>query len=100
MSFAKRQRDMKDRGVQARIDGFLGRKEEAMANEIKVVSDGDEVILTAEGEGGRCDVRLKLDEAEWFRDILDRAILRADKAREAREAEEALEIPEKSDAMD
>jgi hypothetical protein len=59
-----------------------------MAEQIKVVCEGEGVILTAEGEGGRCDVRLKLEEAERFLDILDRAIGRADEAREARELDE------------
>jgi hypothetical protein len=63
-----------------------------MAEQIRVVSDGEEVVITAEGAVGRCEVRLKLDEAERFQDILDRAVLRADEAREAREAEEALKI--------
>jgi hypothetical protein len=92
MSFAERQRDMKDRGVQARIDGFLRCKEEAMAEQIKVVSEGEEVVLTAEGEVGVCMVRMKLEEAERFQDILDRAVSRAYGAMEAREAEEAAKI--------
>jgi hypothetical protein len=63
-----------------------------MAEQIKVVSDGEEVILTAEGEVGRGEVRMKLEEAERFRDILDRAIGRATDAEEAREAEEGRKI--------
>jgi hypothetical protein len=35
---------------------------------------------------------MKLEEAERFQDILDRAVSRADGAREAREAEEAGKI--------
>jgi hypothetical protein len=63
-----------------------------MAEQIKVVSDGEEVILTAEGAVGRCEVRLKLEEAERFQGILDRAVSRADEAREVREADEAGKI--------
>jgi hypothetical protein len=63
-----------------------------MAEQIRVVLDGEEVILTAEGEGGRCEVRMKLEEAERVRDILDWAIDRAIIRAEASEAEEAVKI--------
>jgi hypothetical protein len=63
-----------------------------MAEQWKVGVDGELVVLVAEGEGGTCEVRLKLDEADRFAESLDEAVRRVVWATEVREAEEAGKI--------
>jgi hypothetical protein len=102
MSMAKRQQDLKDPEVRKRIEAFLRvevgdrtiwmKKERAMAEELKVRTDGEHVVITAEGEAGTCEVRLKLDEVERFEEALDKARKRALREIEARRSHEAMKV--------
>jgi hypothetical protein len=91
VSFAKRREDMKRPGVRERIEAFLKEKE-AMAEQVKIYPRGEDVWFEADGEAGRCVVRLKLDEAERVMHLLARAIGRATDAEEERLAEEGRKI--------
>jgi hypothetical protein len=85
MSMAKRQQDLKDPGVRARIAEQLRSKEDdEMAEQLKVTADGEHVVLVAEGEAGTCEVRLTLEEAVRFQDVFDKAYWKAIRRREAR----------------
>lgn len=69
-----------------------GKAASGIREQIKVVPDGEKVVLEATGEAGKCTVRMRLEEAERFRDFMDRAIMRAVEAREDREVEESSRI--------
>jgi hypothetical protein len=63
-----------------------------MAEELKVRTDGEHVVLIAEGEAGTCEVRLTLDEVERFEEALDKARKRVQRASEARRSREAMKV--------
>jgi hypothetical protein len=91
MSMAKRQQDLKDRGVRNRIEEYL-KESEAMAEELKVRTDGEHVVITAEGEAGTCEVKLTFAETERFEEALDKARKRVGLRIEARRSKEAMKV--------
>jgi hypothetical protein len=99
MSMAKRQQDLKDRGVRGRIEEYL--KEGAMAEQLRVTAvpeqlrvtaDGEHIVLVAEGEDGQCEVRLTFAETERFEEALDKVRRRVGLRIEARRSKEAMRV--------
>jgi hypothetical protein len=90
MSMAKRQQDLKDRGVRGRIEEYL--KEEAMAEQLRVTADGEHIVVVAEGEDGQCEVRLTFAETERFEEALDKVRRRVGLRVEARRSKEAMRV--------
>jgi hypothetical protein len=43
-----------------------------MAEKLMVSADGEHIVLVAEGEDGKCEMRLSLAEAERFEEALDK----------------------------
>jgi hypothetical protein len=93
MSMAKRQQDLKDPGVRARIAEQLRSKEDdEMSEQLKVMAEGEHVVLVAEGEQGKCEIRLNPEEADRFSLALDRAQVKASRAQEVRLSREAMKV--------
>jgi hypothetical protein len=63
-----------------------------VAEQLKVGVDGELVVLIAEGEGGTCEVRLKLDEAELFEEAFQKATTKVSFRVEARKAREGIKV--------
>jgi hypothetical protein len=68
-----------------------------MAEQLRVTAQGEFVVLVAEGEAGKCVVRLKLDEVERFEEALDKARKRALRSVEARQSREAMRVKDVED---
>jgi hypothetical protein len=67
-------------------------KEEAMAEQLRVTADGEHIVLEAEGEDGKCEVRLTLAEAERFEEALDKVRRRVGLRVEKRRSKEAMRV--------
>jgi hypothetical protein len=63
-----------------------------MAEELKVRADGEHILLEAEGEDGKCEVRLTLAEAERFEEALEKVRRRVGLRIEARRSREAMRV--------
>jgi hypothetical protein len=63
-----------------------------MAEQLRVTADGELILLVAEGEDGKCEVRLTLAETERFEEVLDKARRRVGLKVEARRSREALRV--------
>jgi hypothetical protein len=71
-----------------------------MAEQLKVGVDGELVVLIAEGEGGTCEVRLKLDELGRIEEALDKARKRVVRATEHRQSMDAMKVKDVEDDED
>jgi hypothetical protein len=63
-----------------------------MAEQLEVRADGEHVVVVAEGEDGRCEVRLTLAETERFEEALDKVRRRVGLKVEARRSREAMRV--------
>jgi hypothetical protein len=63
-----------------------------MAEQLVVRADGEHVVVVAEGEDGRCEVRLTLAETERFEEALDKVRRRVGLKVEARRSREAMRV--------
>jgi hypothetical protein len=63
-----------------------------MAEQLKVTAEGEHVVLVAEGDQGKCEIRLTLEEAERFEEAFDKARKRAGLRVEARLSKEATRV--------
>jgi hypothetical protein len=68
-----------------------------MAEQLKVMADGELIVLVAEGEAGTCEVKLKLNEAGRFDEAWAKARKRALRASEARQSAEAMGVKDVED---
>lgn len=99
-----------EKGVQGRIEEYLG--EESMAEkgeagrrlaasavpeQLRVTADGERIVVVAEGEDGKCEVRLSLAETERFEEALDKVRRRVGLRVEARRSREAIRVNEVED---
>jgi hypothetical protein len=57
-----------------------------------VSADGEHIVLVAEGEDGKCEMRLSLAEAERFEEALDKVRKRVSLKVEARRSREAMRV--------
>jgi hypothetical protein len=64
----------------------------SMTEQLKVTADGEVVVLVVEGEGGRCEVKLKLEEAERFEEAFQKATTKVSFMVEARKAQEGIKV--------
>jgi hypothetical protein len=63
-----------------------------MAEKLMVSADGEHIVLVAEGEDGKCEMRLSLAEAERFEEALDKVRKRVSLKVEARRSREAMRV--------
>jgi hypothetical protein len=63
-----------------------------MAEKLMVSADGEHIVLVAEGEDGKCEMRLSLAEAERFEEALDKVRRRVSLKVEARRSKEAMRV--------
>jgi hypothetical protein len=63
-----------------------------MAEKLMVSADGEHIVLVAEGEDGKCEMRLSLAEAERFEEALDKVRKRVSLKVEARRSKEAMRV--------
>jgi hypothetical protein len=63
-----------------------------MAEQLRVMADGEHVVVVAAGEQGQCEIRLKTDEAERFHALFSKAYAKAWRAYEARLSKEATRV--------
>jgi hypothetical protein len=90
MSFAKRQFDLREKGVQARIEAWLAEPEEKMAK-LRVKSDVEEIVIY-QAYNPEPEVRLSINEVEEFVKELDQATDEATRCSENRLAEEVRNL--------
>jgi hypothetical protein len=72
--------------------GVPKNEEEAMAEQLRVTADGEHILLVAEGEDGKCEVRLTFAEAERFEEALDKVRKRVGLRVEKRRSKEAAKV--------
>lgn len=63
-----------------------------MAEQLRVTADGEHILLVAEGEDGKCEMRLSLAETERFEEALDKIRKRVSLKIEARRSREATRV--------
>jgi hypothetical protein len=63
-----------------------------MAEQLRVTADGEHILLVAEGEDGKCEVRLTFAETERFEEALDKVRRRVGLRIEARRSKEAMRV--------
>jgi hypothetical protein len=63
-----------------------------MAERLRVTAAGEHVVVEAEGEDGKCEVRLTLAETERFEEALDKVRRRVTRATEHRRSREAMRV--------
>jgi hypothetical protein len=71
-----------------------------MAEVLKVTIKGEEVILTVEGEAGRCVVRMNSEEAEHFEEVFHRVRKKVGSRAEGRKSHEAIRVDRVDDDED
>jgi hypothetical protein len=71
-----------------------------MAEQLKVTAEGEHVVLVAEGEQGKCEIRLTLEEAERFEQAFQRATTKVSFKVEARRAQEGIKVDRVEDDDD
>jgi hypothetical protein len=84
--------DLRDRDVWEKVEAWLAEPEEAMAEQLRVKADGEHILLVADGEDGKCEVRLSLAETERFEEALDKVRKRVSLKVEARRSREAMRV--------
>jgi hypothetical protein len=57
-----------------------------------VTADGEHIVLVAEGEDGKCEMRFSLAETERFEEALDKVRRRVSLKVEARRSKEAMRV--------
>jgi hypothetical protein len=68
-----------------------------MAEQLRVTADGEHIVLVAEGEDGKCEVRLTFAETERFEEALDKVRRRVGLRIEARRSKEAMRVKDVDD---
>jgi hypothetical protein len=68
-----------------------------MAEQLRVTADGEHIVLVAEGEDGKCEVRLTFAETEQFEEALDKVRRRVGLRIEARRSKEAMRVKDVDD---
>jgi hypothetical protein len=63
-----------------------------MAERLRVTAAGEHVVVEAEGEDGKCEVRLTLAETERFEEALDKVRRRVGLRVEARRSREVMRV--------
>jgi hypothetical protein len=72
----------------------------SVPGQLKVTVDEEHVVLVAEGEVGKCEVKLKLGGVERLEEALDKARKRVVRTTEARQSKEAMKVHRVEDDED